>query len=111
MRAELAKRDARALVVSMLDEVAWLLNLRGSDIDYNPVFFAYALVEPSRARVFVDTRRLGAGVRAHLGAAVEVAPYDAFFGCLAQMGAEMAAEEQKGAVSRRWARMGCAGGG
>ena len=50
----------------------------------------------ARARLFVDARRLGAGVRAHLGAAVEVAPYDAFFGCLAQMGAEMAAEEQKG---------------
>lgn len=36
LREELEKKKYKALVVTMLDEVAWLFNLRGSDIDYNP---------------------------------------------------------------------------
>ena len=36
MREELEKKKAKAIVVTMLDEVAWLYNLRGSDIDFNP---------------------------------------------------------------------------
>ena len=36
MREELEKKKAKAIVVTMLDEVAWLFNLRGSDIDFNP---------------------------------------------------------------------------
>lgn len=36
VREEMKKKKAKAVVVTMLDEVAWLFNLRGSDIDYNP---------------------------------------------------------------------------
>lgn len=36
VREELKKKEAKAIVVNMLDEVAWLFNLRGSDIDFNP---------------------------------------------------------------------------
>jgi Xaa-Pro aminopeptidase len=36
LREDLVKKKAKAMVVTMLDEVAWLFNLRGSDIDYNP---------------------------------------------------------------------------
>jgi hypothetical protein len=36
VREELEKKKAKAMVVNMLDEVAWLFNLRGSDIDFNP---------------------------------------------------------------------------
>ena len=36
LREEIKKKKAQAIVVTMLDEVAWLFNLRGSDIDYNP---------------------------------------------------------------------------
>lgn len=44
MRAEMVKKGASLLVLTALDDVAWLLNLRGADIAYNPVFFAYAAV-------------------------------------------------------------------
>lgn len=44
MRSEMAKKGASLLVLTALDDVAWLLNLRGADIAYNPVFFAYAAV-------------------------------------------------------------------
>lgn len=36
VREELQKKNAKAIVVTMLDEIAWLFNLRGSDIDFNP---------------------------------------------------------------------------
>ncbi len=43
-------KGAGVLVVTALDEVAWLLNLRGSDIEYNPVFFAYVIVTQTEVR-------------------------------------------------------------
>lgn len=42
IREEMLKKGASTLILSALDDVAWLLNLRGSDIEYNPVFFSYA---------------------------------------------------------------------
>lgn len=44
VRQEMANKGAVALVVTALDEIAWLFNLRGSDIDFNPVFFAYGVI-------------------------------------------------------------------
>jgi len=38
------EKKASGLVVTALDEVAWLLNLRGSDISFNPVFFAFVII-------------------------------------------------------------------
>lgn len=40
----MCQKNAFALVITALDEVAWLFNLRGSDIEYNPVFFAYSVI-------------------------------------------------------------------
>ena len=54
IRQKLEARKASALVVSALDEVAWLFNLRGSDIEYNPVFFAFAVITTDSVRLFVD---------------------------------------------------------
>ncbi|XP_015747248.1 PREDICTED: xaa-Pro aminopeptidase 1-like, partial [Acropora digitifera] len=45
VRAALAKKKADILVVTALDEIAWLLNLRGSDVVFNPVFFAYVMIK------------------------------------------------------------------
>ncbi|KAF6027275.1 XPNPEP2 [Bugula neritina] len=47
LREKMMDDNVDAVVVSALDEVAWLFNLRGADIAYNPVFFAYAIVEKS----------------------------------------------------------------
>jgi len=44
VRKKMTEKKAVGLVVTALDEIAWLLNLRGSDICYNPVFFAYVIV-------------------------------------------------------------------
>ncbi|KAI9660810.1 MAG: hypothetical protein M1829_006462 [Trizodia sp. TS-e1964] len=79
LRKELEKKKSPGFVVSMLDEVAWLFNLRGSDIPYNPVFFSYALITPDSASIYVDSQKLSEDVMAHLGDAVKVLPYEAIF--------------------------------
>jgi Xaa-Pro aminopeptidase len=85
VREALTKKGADATVVSALDQIAWLFNLRGSDIEFNPVFFAYAALTSNRVMLFLremDEGRGGikAAVSQYLFAiGVEVFPYQKFF--------------------------------
>ncbi|OCL14510.1 Creatinase/aminopeptidase [Glonium stellatum] len=79
LRKELEKRKSLGFVVSMLDEIAWLYNLRGNDIPYNPVFFSYAVVTPKAATLYIDGSKLSSAVKSHLGDVVTIRPYDAIF--------------------------------
>ena len=63
----LEESDASMLVVSALDDVAWLFNLRGSDISFNPVFFSYAAVTATEAVLFLRSSQVSGQVRAALG--------------------------------------------
>uniref|UniRef100_A0A2M4AFQ4 Putative xaa-pro aminopeptidase n=1 Tax=Anopheles triannulatus TaxID=58253 RepID=A0A2M4AFQ4_9DIPT len=79
VRTKLTEKRASVLVVSALDEIAWLLNLRGTDIDYNPVFFAYVIVTPDELHLFIDPVQVGPPVLEHFGAngaEVLVHPYE-----------------------------------
>ncbi|CAI5464864.1 unnamed protein product [Closterium sp. Yama58-4] len=77
LRAEMREAGATALLVSALDEVAWLLNVRGADVPHCPVTVAYAVVETEAAHLFVDPSKVAApAVAEHLAAAgVTVKPY------------------------------------
>lgn len=78
--------DDCSLLISMLDEVAWTLNLRGSDIEYNPVFVSYLLVRPDTACLYIDRRKLTPEVTEYLkGEGVEVRDYDTIGSDLQQM--------------------------
>ncbi|KAM8924169.1 xaa-Pro aminopeptidase 1 [Pelodytes ibericus] len=67
LRTAMAEKKASWIVLTALDEVAWLFNLRGSDVEYNPVFFAYAIIGTNTIRLFVNGDRLAdPGVRGHL---------------------------------------------
>ena len=78
--------DDCSLLISMLDEVAWTLNLRGSDIEYNPVFVSYLLVRPDTACLYIDRRKLTSEVTEYLkGEGVEVRDYDTIGSDLRQM--------------------------
>ncbi|KAL4884144.1 hypothetical protein BJY04DRAFT_206005 [Aspergillus karnatakaensis] len=79
LRKELESKKAAGFVVSMLDEIAWLLNLRGSDIPYNPVFFSYCIVTPTTVELYIEDEKLTPEVKAHLGQDVIVKPYDSIF--------------------------------
>lgn len=48
---ELQKENCEVMVLSALDEVAWLTNLRGADVSYNPVFYSYAIVDATHKKV------------------------------------------------------------
>ena len=75
--------DVEGIVVSALDEVAWLLNLRGQDIEYNPVFFSFVIYTKSKTIVFVDDSRLSAEIAGALKQNnIEIQPYDSFYSTL-----------------------------
>ena len=52
IREEMAKAGAEALILTKLDEIAWITNLRGSDVSHNPVFEAYLVIEREQATCF-----------------------------------------------------------
>ncbi|KAL3452855.1 hypothetical protein BJX65DRAFT_292779 [Aspergillus insuetus] len=79
LRKELETKKAAGFVISMLDEIAWLLNLRGNDIPYNPVFFSYCIVTPTTVELYIEDEKLTPEVKAHLGADVIVKPYESIF--------------------------------
>ncbi|MEO0751488.1 MAG: aminopeptidase P family protein [Pseudomonadota bacterium] len=64
-------------LITLPDAIAWLLNIRGSDIPRNPIPHAFALLhDDARVTLFVDEAKLDDTVRAHLGDEVTLAPYD-----------------------------------
>ncbi|KAF0307274.1 Xaa-Pro aminopeptidase 1 [Amphibalanus amphitrite] len=65
VRAHMKKKNCTLLVVAALDEIAYLLNLRGSDIVYNPVFFSYCVVLTDSVHLFVDPAQLSPAVTQH----------------------------------------------
>ena len=57
LRAELPKQGADALVITALDEVAWLLNIRGFDVPNHPVVLAYMYVSMDQLVLFAETNK------------------------------------------------------
>jgi Xaa-Pro aminopeptidase len=87
VRAEMARLGANRHFISTLDDVAWLFNLRGADVNYNPVFLAHALIEPQRATLFVAEGKVPAELAERLRAdGVELAPYGQAESALAALG-------------------------
>ncbi|KAK7498449.1 hypothetical protein BaRGS_00010403 [Batillaria attramentaria] len=66
VQSKMAEKKAEAFIVTALDEVAWLFNLRGADIIFNPVFFSYAVVTTSEVHLFIDEKKLEHAVLQHL---------------------------------------------
>ncbi|EGW33588.1 uncharacterized protein SPAPADRAFT_60928, partial [Spathaspora passalidarum NRRL Y-27907] len=62
------KNNVEGIVVTALDEVAWILNLRGQDIEYNPVFYSFMIITKDVTKVFVDEWRLSAEIKTKLKA-------------------------------------------
>lgn len=78
VRARMREYGATHHLVSTVDDIAWMLNLRGSDVTFNPVFLAHLLVNGSGASLYVDERKLSASIRQSLFEdGVEVLPYEA----------------------------------
>lgn len=63
VREAMVRENAAWHWISSLDDIAWLLNLRGSDVSYNPVFMAHVLVGQKQVMLFVDASRIDAGLQ------------------------------------------------
>lgn len=82
-----AMRDAGAQrhLISSLDDIAWLLNLRGSDVDYNPVFLSHLLLTEDRVYLFVDEQKLSSELKELLlQDGVVLMPYESVQSTLAE---------------------------
>lgn len=78
VRQCLVDKGADGLLVTALDEIAWVLNLRGSDVHCNPVFVSYLLFSPEKVTLYINNSKLSEDVKAYLSTEkIEVEEYDA----------------------------------
>ena len=78
VRQCLVDKGADGLLVTALDEIAWVLNLRGSDVHCNPVFVSYLLFSPEKVTLYINNLKLSEDVKVYLSTEnVEVKEYDA----------------------------------
>ena len=76
VRSAMARHGASHHFISTVDDIAWLLNLRGADVEYNPVFLAHVLLDATSAKIFVADGKISPAIVARLQAdGVQVAPY------------------------------------
>jgi len=77
VREAMAEHKADVHLLCTLDDIAWVFNLRGSDVEYNPVFLAHALIGMDHATLFVGEGKVSDALRARLAEdGVDVAPYE-----------------------------------
>ncbi len=77
VRKAMASVGASHHLVSTVDDVAWLLNLRGSDVECNPVFIAHLLLDDKAGQLFIGDGKVPADLAARLGQdGIQLAPYD-----------------------------------
>ncbi len=80
IRAEIRKAGAEAMVISALDEIAWLLNIRGNDVAFNPVVISYVLLEQEKCTLFVAPEKVTPEAQAYFTAHnITVADYEDIF--------------------------------
>jgi Xaa-Pro aminopeptidase len=81
-REKMDEQSVDLLVLSALDEIAWLFNIRGRDIKHNPVVIAYALIAMKSVLLFIDPGKVTKRIRHILQAGAEFRAYDSFFSAL-----------------------------
>lgn len=86
LREDIAAHGAQTHIISSLDDIAWLSNLRGQDVDYNPVFLAYAVVTPDTAQLFVPPGKISSDIQKQLATdGFSVADYGTFATALGKL--------------------------
>ena len=89
VRRAVAQHGATHHFVSTVDDLAWITNLRGSDVSYNPVFLAHLLLDLTGGTLFVGAGKIGPDLAARLAAdGLRVAPYEQAGAALAALGPE-----------------------
>lgn len=101
----LRRHEVDAVVLASCESVAWLLNIRGTDLPYSPVALSTAiLLCDGSARLFANPVSLTEAVRDHLGDSVSVQPRSALRDCLSTLGAEQATVQLDPGSTPVWIR-------
>ena len=80
MREKLAAMHGDSMIISALDEIAWLLNIRGNDVEYNPVVISYVVLEADKCTLFVNPGKIDSAAQNYLDFNhIDVQPYEAVF--------------------------------
>ena len=96
LQSDLEKQGCDVALVSSLDDIAWLINMRGSDIEYNPVNYAYAIVSKDGATLFMDERKLDAKGRKFLSENdINLMPYQDVYGVAEQLSDRVLIDKDK----------------
>ena len=86
VRAQMQQIGATHHLISSLDDLAWLTNLRGSDVDYHPVFLAHMIITADKATLYIDSDKVGEDIAKLLDeAGISVADYDQVQGALSEL--------------------------
>ena len=77
IRKALREQHADGMLMAQLDDIAWTLNLRGSDVHCNPVFVSYLLIASQRVTLYINKEKVTADVQRYLAdKGIEVVPYE-----------------------------------
>jgi Xaa-Pro aminopeptidase len=76
VRLAMVQKDCNYTLVSSLDDIAWVTNLRGNDVTYNPVFLSYLLLGTDKAWLFTAPSRFSPSLLASVGEDVTIVPYE-----------------------------------
>lgn len=80
LRDEMEKEDATVHILTTLDDIVWLLNIRGDDVPCNPVALSYLAVTGEKLYLFIQPQALDEDIKAYLaGLQAEVRPYDGIY--------------------------------
>ena len=89
VRAGMSDAGATHHLLSSLDDIAWLTNLRGADVDYNPVFLAHMLINAETATLFIDNNKVSSEIAQGLkDSGFTLADYEAVQGALGTLTAD-----------------------
>ncbi|MDN5433938.1 MAG: aminopeptidase P family protein [Acinetobacter sp.] len=78
IRHKLIQKKATGHFISALDDIAWILNCRGRDVEYNPVFLAHLYIDHSRTVLFIDVAKLSTEMQQRFALDnIEILPYNA----------------------------------
>jgi len=106
----LGERGLDAAAITALDSIAWLLNMRGADVDHTPVALSYVLAHvDGTADLFIAEEKVTPELRQHLGNAVRIQPREAFVPALEAMRGKRVAVDPERAVSAIFAALDGAG--
>lgn len=80
MRSKMTEKHADAMVISALDEIAWLLNIRGCDVEFNPVVISYVVLRQDSCTLFICPEKVDAAAAYYLRENhIDVMDYEAVF--------------------------------